>query len=453
MLFFRKKRIRHVLVHQCGKVGSSTLTSTIRASAPDLNVLQVHFLTDRYMDQFREMIQLPDAPSDFVWSTEKLLRDADEARRILRDEDPREVCVITACRDPLDLALSAMAQSLKHLYPGLTYSRERRDAELKLVLDDFDRLFDAGKTGHRAASFHERQGEWLLFDTSLFWFEREFCPAHGLTERQLRLGKKDLLHFRHRGRLFLVYRFEAMRQNLATLVRMLPLEAFRNVDKNVSSAKAYGTFLSDLREAFHPRQEVLDFYYRSRHFETFYAGRAGMFAGPRPARPLRTVPETGLSAAHAPAPPRPLTPSDWRPHRAKLGMETCENGRVVLRCATVGGGEGVWGGMLLGCTGTNVCDGATLPCDAGSTMTLRLLVRGGASHEGVRLALNVIDNMGVRLAETMLVLKPEWTTANLSFATRDQSRFLGIQLVKARDETPAVFEVCGAELRHGMDPT
>ncbi len=274
MFLFRKKHtsIRHVLVHQCGKVGSSTLVSTIRASAPALNVLQVHFITGHYLRQFRDMIGLPDTPPDFAGSTEKLLRDAEKAREILRDEDPREICVISGFRDPLDRAVSAWAQNFRHFYPELTYADANRAGELAFLRDDFERLFDAATGPAGRNDFRSRQGEWLLIDSSLLWFEREFCPAHGLKEQAIAPGNRGVRSFRHKGSLFLLYRFEALRNDMERLVRMLPLEEYRKVDKNVSSAKPYGALLADFRGIFRPRGDIWDYYYGSHYFQTFYPG-------------------------------------------------------------------------------------------------------------------------------------------------------------------------------------
>lgn len=56
------------------------------------------------------------------------------------------------------------------------------------------------------------------------------------------------------------------------LVRMLPLEEYRKVDKNVSSAKPYGALLADFRGIFRPRGDIWDYYYGSHYFQTFYTG-------------------------------------------------------------------------------------------------------------------------------------------------------------------------------------
>ena len=139
---------------------------------------------------------------------------------------------------------------------------------------------------------------------------------------------------------------------------------------------------------------------------------------------------------------RQLLDTAWKPNKATL--EQLPGG--VLRCVTYEGKDGVWGGMLLGCERTNVCDGKTLPCAAGTAMELRFTLRGAANHGRARLALNVIDDTGARLAETVLTPGDGWTEVVFPFTPRAGARFLGVQLVKAKDETPVVFEIRGVEI-------
>jgi cephalosporin hydroxylase len=143
---------------------------------------------------------------------------------------------------------------------------------------------------------------------------------------------------------------------------------------------------------------------------------------------------------------QPLDTAGWRANKATLETDKTDTGEAVLRCVTYEGKDGVWGGMLLGCERTNLCDGKTLPCTAATAMELRFFLRGAANHDRARLALNVIDDTGARLAETVLGLSDAWTEVVFPFATRADARFLGVQLVKAREETPVVFEIRGAEL-------
>ena len=67
-------------------------------------------------------------------------------------------------------------------------------------------------------------------------------------------------------------------------------------------------------------------------------------------------------------------------------------------------------------------------------------------HGRARLALNVIDDTGARLAETVLTPGDGWTEVVFPFTPRAGARFLGVQLVKAKDETPVVFEIRGVEI-------
>jgi cephalosporin hydroxylase len=119
---------------------------------------------------------------------------------------------------------------------------------------------------------------------------------------------------------------------------------------------------------------------------------------------------------------------------------------VSVVCTTLEGDRGVWGGLTMGCERNNVCDGKTLECSPASAYRLRFYLKGVANWAGVNVALNVIDDAHQRLNETVLELKSDWTRIELDFATRQSSRFLGVQLVKARSPIPAVFTVKGLQI-------
>jgi len=123
--FSKRATIRHVLVFQPGKVGSSSLTATLKASAPHLTVRQIHFLTPWRINRFREIIALPDTPPDYRIVVGKLIRESEEALELLRSARPGEVAVVSGFRDPLDRDMSAFAQNFPFFMPELTFEPER----------------------------------------------------------------------------------------------------------------------------------------------------------------------------------------------------------------------------------------------------------------------------------------------------------------------------------------
>ncbi|HOQ89156.1 MAG TPA: putative capsular polysaccharide synthesis family protein [Candidatus Hydrogenedentes bacterium] len=271
----RRNAPRHVIVFQPGKVGSSTLTATLKASAPHLTVHQVHFLTHWRINRFREIIALPDTPADYRIVVGKLIRESEEALGIIKSAAPGEVVVISGFRDPLDRNVSAFAQNFPFFLPDLTFDPLHLEREVKQVIGAFESLWEEVRSIPADApvsslTFRQAQGRWLLIDSCLDWFEKEFCPVIGVSMRKLRPGNKPWKRFYRNGITVLLYRYEALWHHMRAMLETLPLESWQPVDRNVSSAKKYGQLLKRWRETWQPPPEMVRYFYESEYYRCFY---------------------------------------------------------------------------------------------------------------------------------------------------------------------------------------
>lgn len=288
--FSRERACRHVLVFQPGKVGSSSLTATLKASAPGLTVRQIHFLAPWRIDRFREIMALPDTPPDYRIVVGKLVQDAEESLELLRSAQPGEVAVVSGFRDPLDRDLSAFAQNFPFFLPELTFEVDRLEEETVRVSAAFEALWRAVRSIPADApvgslSFRQAQGRWLLVDSCLEWFERDFCPPLGIDYRALKPKRAPWIRLYRQGIHILLYRYETLREHMRPLLEQLPLEAWRPVDRNVSATKKYGPLLRRWRETWRPDPAMAAWFYESEFYRRFYPGGTPRFA-PRASRGL-----------------------------------------------------------------------------------------------------------------------------------------------------------------------
>lgn len=138
---------------------------------------------------------------------------------------------------------------------------------------------------------------------------------------------------------------------------------------------------------------------------------------------------------------------DWKAQYAGVEEEKIKakggTSETRLKCSTLGGEEGMWGGLLYGCARGNVCDSRTYPCKPQADYRVSFSIRGVSDYSGVKLNLSVIDGNNSRLHESTIRLTDSWEKVEQIITTREASEFLGVQLVKSKNPTPVVFVIEG----------
>lgn len=115
-----------------------------------------------------------------------------------------------------------------------------------------------------------------------------------------------------------------------------------------------------------------------------------------------------------------------------------EEGKYALKCSS---GRGAWNGVLYGCEKTNTCDAKTLPCEAITQHTVSVTIKGISDYQDVIMQLHVIGDAKENFGTAKVALNDSWQKISMNFATKPETKFLGVQIVKYNNDRPAVFLV------------
>jgi len=217
-----------VLVYQMGKVGSRTITETLRAAAPDLLIYHVHVLTEEGLQKAEARYRRA-----YPWNR-RVAQHFIEGRYLQRRlENPTNWPwrVITLVRDPVALNISAFFQTLRY-HPDLAL-REWSPEYQEALQERFLR-----------AHPHREPLEWL---------DRELNQALGVDVYSRRFPHERGYDVYSSDRASaLVIRLEDLSScGPAALSSFLGIEPIELTSSNVAAAKryadVYATFIKELK--------------------------------------------------------------------------------------------------------------------------------------------------------------------------------------------------------------
>lgn len=241
-----------ILVYQMGKVGSSTVAASLKASEIDNPVFHIHFMTAAGL--FRKLREYQRA--GLLWSAR-----ANHAftglglaarRRLFR---PDRWLVITGVRDPIARGISSLFQTATYRHPELC---TQGVPEVQAVLDFLHR--------------HMRQGDRLV-ESTYRWLDREL-------KRALEIDPYEHPFDREQGYAIvesedirlLTYRLEDLGERLSTaLAAFLETESsLPTVSRNVGSDKEYAARYRQVTRQFRLPEDRLRSLYDHRFMAHFY---------------------------------------------------------------------------------------------------------------------------------------------------------------------------------------
>jgi hypothetical protein len=160
------KNKRLLIIHQMGKVGSTTINASLRAAGvrKEMSVAQTHFLSDEGRAFVRGLeVEALGGEQNLTRRDIRLrVRDDLLARTLADMRRKGDHCwVITLVRDPVAANLSGYFQQ------NMWWPRELREA------------CEAGTPGCQAA-LQERFLSWYPHETPLRWFDMEMKPVFGI---------------------------------------------------------------------------------------------------------------------------------------------------------------------------------------------------------------------------------------------------------------------------------
>lgn len=256
--FSRSNKGPKVLVYQMGKVGSSTVVTSLRASELRLPVYHIHFLTDAgvaYAERiYRETWHRRPAPVH-LWHS-KFLRKEIIRRDPVSSQAPPKWRVITLVRDPIAHLASSFFEVLRS-QSGYDWTTACQSSSMEAVTEELMERF--------IAFAYERTHP---YD----WFEDELKPVFGFdvfSESFSRATGYDIS--KRPGADLLVLKTERLDKcGPQALCRFLGIESCRLVPANQSHSKGY----RDLYRRFLTRvsipADLADRYYETSMVRHFY---------------------------------------------------------------------------------------------------------------------------------------------------------------------------------------
>ena len=155
-----------ILVYQMGKVGSITITETLRSSIMDRNIYHFHILRpkrvaeyEKHRKKFFPNIKGKGGGLQYVWLCQYI------QKRIKHRSNNEKWKIVTLVRDPI-------ARSISDFFENSTVSRIESSGQYRVSSDwyDFDMIVNKKNIGKLFQIFIEKHN----FDRNLMYFDLEF---------------------------------------------------------------------------------------------------------------------------------------------------------------------------------------------------------------------------------------------------------------------------------------
>lgn len=268
------------LIHQVGKVASSTLQEAIRRSTGGKSRIEHHhYLSDEWLANLESMCRLPGIPADVFGDVMHRLTLAhavrDELDAYLDGDVSCGVWVITGVRHPLDLSVAAFFQNLRIYCPSLDYDDDKADCLADRLIEFFNSQFDRMLLGKPATSFPEAHLDLTLRGPE-WWFDKEFRPFYDVDVYERPIGQSQpFISFSNNKFNFLIYRTEFLSSAIHPILRTIgaPAVVGEISSFNVGEEKDYSNIYRVFKRRFKPPVSVMDYYYSGPFFRHFYGER------------------------------------------------------------------------------------------------------------------------------------------------------------------------------------
>jgi len=225
-----------VLVYNPGKVGSTSVTYSLKKSLPWLPATHIHFLTQSRLEACKQSGK---------WPFNLIM--ADRTNLVLQQHPDKTIKIITLVRDPIGRDLSGIFQGPTEYFPN-------KD-ESKITADDIIDLITQFDHSYIADWFDGEFKEYLNFDIYSQPFDKE----------------KGYTIYQHEGIDILCIKLERLSEVYPEAVSKL-LGTKRNIlrNKNEGDSKALSTLYSTVKKRFKIEEPRLREIYNSKFMQTFY---------------------------------------------------------------------------------------------------------------------------------------------------------------------------------------
>ena len=244
-----------VLVYQMAKVGSSSITRTIKANGVR-PVYQIHSLNRQYIENLWKDIKLYNSYFGRDVIDHDIIISRYLSKRTHKLLGKRKIKIITSVRDPIARNISHFFQGIEKYFPNFVQSAEVGSLDLKEVIQ----------------SFWKHQGHRL--DYHWKWFEREFKAVLGIDIFSVNFSPEKgykIEKFGDKNIELLILKLESFDQSLEiSLKDFFGLDALRLKEGNISNKKPYNFVYKNFLEEVKFPQSYVDRIYDHQFMKHFY---------------------------------------------------------------------------------------------------------------------------------------------------------------------------------------
>lgn len=243
-----------LLIYQMPKTGSQTVEATLRGCRLPHHTLRLHFLSRQLAEKVREGLHSGHRNGEWERQTLEQLVCSRQLPRVLRLRKLLRVCgfnipkvqAISAVREPIGLALSAVFENYFHFFNNL------ESATLEACREELLKP--------REHKFVQR------------WFELELRDMLGIDVYQRPFpSEKGYAIYEGRHACALVYRFEALKLLPVMLREFLGREVKSLINRNIGESKDYGAAYQRAKQALRLPAEFVRAQCQCRMMQHFYS--------------------------------------------------------------------------------------------------------------------------------------------------------------------------------------
>ncbi len=263
----------YVLVHQMGKVGSSTINETLGSSCPNKQVIQRHWVNINNIDEFIRCMGISDLNNSEVGLEYKLgfsvsLQEAIKLHNCLQ---VNECTIVSGIRSPFSYSMSAFFHNTKLLFPEIIDSSLTLGEKIEFIARRINDRFDSFIINDLIPKTYQEEVFKGIFRYYLGWWEEEFQPVYGFDILSLENPDNDYWTFNHGRHRFFIYRYEKINDILPKLVKFVDPDAkFKKINSNITSDKPWGEVYTQFLKVYVPSGSMRKFYRSSPYTKKFY---------------------------------------------------------------------------------------------------------------------------------------------------------------------------------------
>jgi len=251
-----------ILIYQMGKVGSSTITSSLQRLLKDRLILQIHYLTQPYLSSIEQKnIQdfYPGRLNGYRhhWESLYLRKQIDKG---LKDKQYK---IVTLVREPISRNISSFFENLEIERIGSSQHYKVKS------FYGFETTVDIGDPSELIRLFFET----FDHDTPLVFFDREFKGVLGIDVFASEFPKSTGYQiYKDKHAEVLLIRLEDLNKCIEDAFReFLDIEHFTTVNKNIGDKKKYREIYRRFLDSIVLPESYVDMMYNSKYMQHFYS--------------------------------------------------------------------------------------------------------------------------------------------------------------------------------------